>query len=377
MKIAFISTLDGFWGGSEELWYRTAQLALQNGHDVSLLAYDQLAANQKITSVFKKKTVFKIKSDLQIKKSGFFPRLINFLRKRTNPAYKTIHFLTKYQPDIIVVSQTNTYEAIQNDDFYQLLKQSQGLLFLISQFNLEYTILSDIDRIKIKEIFKLAEKVVFVSIRNKEVAQRQLATKIDNALIIDNPVNLIRPEYISYPVDEIPTFASVARFDVQFKGQDLLLQVLGQDKWKQRIWSLNLYGEGKDKKYIKDLIIFYRLQDRVFLKGHVDDIKAIWERNQVLVLPSIAEGKPLALEEAMICGRPAIVTDVGGNSELIIDNITGFVAKAPTLELIDEAFERAWENKENWERAGRKAHDWIMENIDLKPEETLISFLLG
>ena len=56
----------------------------------------------------------------------------------------------------------------------------------------------------------------------------------------------------------------------------------------------------------------------------------IWAEHHALVLPSRFEGMPLVVVEAMLCGRPCIVTDVGGNAELIRDGINGFLAKAPT-----------------------------------------------
>jgi glycosyltransferase involved in cell wall biosynthesis len=45
-------------------------------------------------------------------------------------------------------------------------------------------------------------------------------------------------------------------------------------------------------------------------------------------MASSGEGKPLALTEAMLCGRPAVVTDVGGNAELVSDRVTGFVTQS-------------------------------------------------
>jgi glycosyltransferase involved in cell wall biosynthesis len=54
---------------------------------------------------------------------------------------------------------------------------------------------------------------------------------------------------------------------------------------------------------------------------------------------------PLTVVEAMLCGRPCIASDVGGNRELIRDGINGFLAKAPTVELLDEAMNRAWDNR--------------------------------
>ena len=54
---------------------------------------------------------------------------------------------------------------------------------------------------------------------------------------------------------------------------------------------------------------------------------------------------PLALVEAMLCGRTAVVTDVGGNAEWIEDGETGFVAEAATAKSFGAALkERGWPN---------------------------------
>jgi glycosyltransferase involved in cell wall biosynthesis len=93
----------------------------------------------------------------------------------------------------------------------------------------------------------------------------------------------------------------------------------------------------------------------VHFRGHVDDVAAIWKQNHLLVLPSRYEGLPLALVEAMWCGRPAVVTDVAGNTEVCVDNETGFVAAAPTVPLLAEALERAWNRRGNWQQIGQAA----------------------
>ena len=87
--------------------------------------------------------------------------------------------------------------------------------------------------------------------------------------------------------------------------------------------------------------------------GFVEDIEQLWTRHHALVLPSRFEGMPLSLVEAMLCGRPSIVTDVAGHRELVRDNVNGFLAKAPTVELLNEAMNRAWENRRAPEGDGR------------------------
>jgi glycosyltransferase involved in cell wall biosynthesis len=100
--------------------------------------------------------------------------------------------------------------------------------------------------------------------------------------------------------------------------------------------------------------------------GFVDDIETLWSRHHALILPSQYEGMPVALVEAMLCGRAAIVTDVAGNRELIRDGINGFLAKAPTLELLDEAMNRAWTNRGSLMEMGRVAAEdvrkWVSED---------------
>jgi len=89
--------------------------------------------------------------------------------------------------------------------------------------------------------------------------------------------------------------------------------------------------------------------------GHTHDLAAVWRTHHGLVLPSRLEGTPLALYEAMLCHRLAIVTDVGGNAELIEDNVSGFVAATPSVAALDEALERAWARRAEWRELGLAA----------------------
>ena len=57
----------------------------------------------------------------------------------------------------------------------------------------------------------------------------------------------------------------------------------------------------------------FDIADRVTFHGHVNDIREdIWAKNHILVMPSYYEGMPIALVEAMLSGRTAIVTDFQG-----------------------------------------------------------------
>jgi len=222
-----------------------------------------------------------------------------------------------------------------------------------------------------------ADKTFFISHRNFETASRSLALTLDNAIEVCNPLSSETVSYVSYPASERPTMCMAARFECDVKGQDILLSVLGSDYWKQKDWVLNLYGEGPDKAYLEDLIQFYGLGDRVFLKGYRKTIEDIWAENQLLLMVSISEGTPISLLTAVVAGRAAVVTNVGGCAEYVADNETGFVAEAPTFNSLHEALVRAWSHRHEWEAYGLAARKFALGKIDFAPEKTILAAITG
>ncbi len=111
----------------------------------------------------------------------------------------------------------------------------------------------------------------------------------------------------------------------------------------------------------------YSLGDRVSYRGFSNNIETLWSEHHALLLPSRAEGSALALIEAMMCGRVPIVTDVGRASELIDDGDHGFVAPAATVALIDEALERAWQRRNEWQAMGARAAVAIRQRHSMTP----------
>jgi glycosyltransferase involved in cell wall biosynthesis len=87
------------------------------------------------------------------------------------------------------------------------------------------------------------------------------------------------------------------------------------------------------------------------------------------------EGMPLAVVEAMLCGRPCIGTDIGGITEWIEEDESGFIAEASTVTSFSKAMEKAWSKLNEWERIGRNAHERAMQLYDPEPGKTLLKLL--
>ena len=69
----------------------------------------------------------------------------------------------------------------------------------------------------------------------------------------------------------------------------------------------------------------------------------------------------------MLCNRIAITTAIGRNRELIDDNESGFIASGATIDLLDDALERAWEKRDQWEQMGQLAGEHIRQRYPKDP----------
>jgi len=86
-------------------------------------------------------------------------------------------------------------------------------------------------------------------------------------------------------------------------------------------------GDGPLKKELTTMIIDHRLNDKVKLIGNVPHSKMpeLFNRVDFFILPSLSEGLPVALLEAMASGKPIISTAVGGLSKLLVHRVNALI----------------------------------------------------
>jgi len=381
MKIGFISTMHGsVWGGSEELWSDAALLALAEGHEVCFSTHKPGILAPKV-------------EQLEINGAKHFyhrPRWDSFWWRNISKVRRVVLGIREYfpaekkspfrlffseKPSVICLSQGDAYSFLLLPDLIEFINRTQLPCVLICQATINHIDLSDEERATMRGFFKIAYRVAFVANENLKTAERQIGAKIDNGIVLRNPVNIAPAEIVSWPQMESIRFASVATLDVVSKAQDVLFQALSGPEWRARNWQLSLYGSGRHEEYLRGLAEHYELQDKIVFVGHVSDVRAVWQENHLLVLPSRREGTPLALVEAMLCGRPSIVTDIAGMTEWIKDGETGFVAEAPSPNSVRHAMEKAWQNVARWKDMGENAHRFAIANYDPNAGQTLLNLL--
>ena len=109
------------------------------------------------------------------------------------------------------------------------------------------------------------------------------------------------------------------------KGVEYLVQACGRLADIDNL-KLMLVGHGMDAASLGDALAEAGIADRTVLLGPRRDATAVIQAADVSVLPSTKrEGLPKTVIEAMAYGIPCIVTDTGGNAELVRDGETGLV----------------------------------------------------
>jgi len=355
-KIAFIATNEGVpWGGSEFLWSGAAERLARRGVRVHVSVKDWG------TPVKQVEHLRSVGCRIFLRPTPTFP--VRVRRRFLLRGRYELHHVTKIGAgaDAIVISQAANFDGIA----WMEAAASLGLRYaVISQSAADHLWPPDEIAERLADSYEGACAAYFVSAANLALTRRQLAAAVSRGCVIRNPFNVrygARPVWPGDPLEKL-SLACVGRLEPTQKSQDLLIEVLDRPHWRARNVNVTLAGSGQNERALRRRVASLNLPNIEFV-GFVDDIEELWSRHHALVLPSRYEGMSLALVEAMLCGRSCVVTDVGGNRDLVRDNVNGFVAKAPTVDFLDEAMNRAWENRhrlrEMGETAAKDVREWV------------------
>ena len=368
------------WGGSEELWSATAREAIEAGCQVAFSTRKWPDTPDAVKDLVKRGALWlpwtSRLSDGRAKRwLGRLSRRVP-IAKRLFPAQpSSFKPLFDFRPDIVCVNQGGTFDVLYCEGLLELLYHAQLPYVALCRWNADDYFVSESLRPEGREFFRRAFRVGFAAERNIRMAERQLTAKIPHGLVLQSPVNIPGFAAVPWPSQALPSFACVSRLNAAHKGHDLLLESLSSPTWKNREWRLRFFGEGPDQRFLEELIRYFGLGDRVSFAGHVRDISGIWQQNHLLILPSRAEGTPQSMIQAMVCGRPVVVTEVGGTGEWVTEPTTGFIAEAASMPSISRALERAWQAQAEWQSIGQAARRTALAKLDKAPQRTLFGLL--
>jgi glycosyltransferase involved in cell wall biosynthesis len=111
------------------------------------------------------------------------------------------------------------------------------------------------------------------------------------------------------------------------KRQDVLIDAYADLAQKHNV-SLVIAGEGPERQSLEERVRARRVQDRVSLLGHIENVGEIYRQVDVFALTSDTEQMPLSVLEAMACGLPVVSTDVGDIRNMLSRENSSFLGRS-------------------------------------------------
>lgn len=166
-----------------------------------------------------------------------------------------------------------------------------------------------------------ADAIVTLTETDRKLYESNLKLKCP-IMAIANP--MLPPTETSYDADSHLILSS-GRLTYQ-KGFDLLVEIAGKVLPDHPDWRWMILGEGEDRPILERRIHEANLDNRLVLKGRVDDMDSYYRQSAMFVMTSRFEGLPMVLLEAKAHRLPLISFDCPtGPSEIIEDGINGTV----------------------------------------------------
>jgi glycosyltransferase involved in cell wall biosynthesis len=126
---------------------------------------------------------------------------------------------------------------------------------------------------------------------------------------------------------------------------------------------LYLVGEGSLRYKLVEMVRSMNIQDKVKLMGSMlpEEVALYMAAADVFVLPSLSEGRPNVVCEAMLSGTPVVATDIGGSNELIKDGRTGFLIKPKSSGAIAEKVNKLLLDNGLSKKFSKEARNYVLD----------------
>lgn len=159
------------------------------------------------------------------------------------------------------------------------------------------------------------------------------------------------------------------------KGLQYLIEAADHFKNKDNV-AFFIIGDGPERVNLELMIKNHGLDKKVFLLGQMADAYQYLPAFDIFVLPSVKEGFPWALIEAMAAKLPVIGTNVGAVPEIIEDGQNGFLVKPANSTEIVRRLKELLANEIRQQEIGIRAHQTVLLKYDLNKMVSKIEALL-
>ncbi|RKO63035.1 glycosyltransferase [Caldibacillus debilis] len=195
------------------------------------------------------------------------------------------------------------------------------------------------------------DAIVFLTKKQRKMVLKQFGN-YNNDYVIPNALSNLTPTGIRKDYNKI---SIVGRLDPNKNIQDAILSFkLIKDRHPNA--KLYIYGEGKEKDALLELIKNEGLEDRVFLQGYTNEVGKVFEESLFTLVTSKFEGFCLVITESMMMKTPVISYDCNfGPSDIINHKVDGFLVEKGNREKMAKYMDYLLSHPEKAIKMGEKA----------------------
>ncbi|MFH2030674.1 MAG: glycosyltransferase family 4 protein [Bacteroidota bacterium] len=218
----------------------------------------------------------------------------------------------------------------------------------------------------LKTLIQSARPFITISEYNKAILNTRYNLRSDEIIVNYCGVDTEYFQRSGHPYpDEFIIISVTALRDI--KGVQYLIEACNILKSQIHNFQCIIIGSGKDYESLKELIFNNGLGRKVHLLGAVapENIRNYLLKASVFVLPSLSEGIPIAVMEAMAMELPVIASDITGLPEIIENGKNGFLFPPFNIKALSDKIIELYQNPELTKEFGKKARNTIIEKFNL------------
>lgn len=302
-----------------------------------------------------------------IKKLNFFSLFFGNDRKKIKDAVKRNDCCIIRMPSFVGI--VACIEAHKQKKKYMIEMVTCPLDSLSNHGGIVYKILAPIVAFINKKLVKRASYVRYVT---EKFLQKRYPTNGVAFACSDVRINKMEQSVLEQRISKIQKTKNtyklglIGSLDVNFKGHDVLIKAVSLiQQYNVEVYFLGL----GNKKRWQNLIKEYNVEDKIFFDGILPSGEKVWnwlDELDVFVMPSLQEGLPRSLVEAMSRACPCIGTPTGGipellGEDLIINKKDHIMLSKKIIELFSDKEKMQKIAMQNFEKA-KKFQPEVLEN---------------
>ena len=296
------------------------------------------------------------------------------IKRKSKFDLKTILTLRKYL-------KQNTESIICNMDFFCFIYYRMANIFCknSSPLFISYhsTILKNFKENFLTWIYtrflRKSDKILTVSENQALYTSKKFKIKINQFLSIHNGIdvkkwiesndqdykNFIRNKY-SIPLNsKLIVITAALRLE---KNHEMAIKALSHlHNYHANKAYLLIVGGGTLLNEIKNEVANCKLNDYVIFTGSQNNVKPFYFASDIFSLTSFSETFSIAVLEAMACGLPCVITNVGGANEMVINGFNGYLSEVNEISMAEN-----WDKALHQKFSENDIQNYTLENFNLE-----------